>query len=139
MPCPEYWKKLELNRIILIGHSIGEYTAACLAGVFDLQTALKIVIKRGHLMKKMPSGNMMAVRADFEKLKISQMHISKLLLIMLLNHVQSPSNLKIMRRLEPYWIRMRSSIFRLIHLMLFILQLLIPLCLNSVSLLINSI
>ncbi len=53
----------------LIGHSIGEYTAACLAGVFDLPTALKIVIRRGQLMQKMPSGRMMAVRAGIEKLK----------------------------------------------------------------------
>ncbi len=53
----------------LIGHSIGEYTAACLSGVFDLPSALRIVIKRGELMRKMPSGSMMAVRAGAEKLK----------------------------------------------------------------------
>ena len=53
----------------LIGHSIGEYTAACLAGVFDLRTALKIVLKRGELMRKMPSGKMLAVRANVDLLR----------------------------------------------------------------------
>ena len=53
----------------LIGHSIGEYTAACIAGVFDLPSALKIVIKRGQLMQKMPSGKMMAVKAGVERLQ----------------------------------------------------------------------
>jgi acyl transferase domain-containing protein/thioesterase domain-containing protein/acyl carrier protein len=48
----------------LIGHSIGEYTAACISGVFDLKTALKIVIKRGELMQSMPSGKMLAVRSS---------------------------------------------------------------------------
>jgi acyl transferase domain-containing protein/surfactin synthase thioesterase subunit len=52
----------------MIGHSIGEYTAACLAGVFDLPDALKIVTKRGQLMQAMPHGKMMAVRTSCEKL-----------------------------------------------------------------------
>jgi FkbH-like protein len=47
-----------------IGHSIGEYTAACLAGVFDLRSALRIVIRRGSLMQSMPKGRMLAVRSD---------------------------------------------------------------------------
>ena len=51
----------------LIGHSIGEYTAACLAGVFSLHDALKIVCKRGRLMKEMKPGKMFAVRCSREK------------------------------------------------------------------------
>jgi len=53
----------------LIGHSIGEYSAACIAGVFDLPTALRIVIKRGQLMQSMPNGKMLAVRASSGKLR----------------------------------------------------------------------
>ena len=62
-------EQLGIKPDYLIGHSIGEYTAACIAGVFDLQTALKIVIKRGQLMRKMPGGSMMAVRATIEQLR----------------------------------------------------------------------
>lgn len=57
-----------LSPSYVTGHSIGEYAAACIAGVFDFQTALKIVIKRGELMQKMPSGTMYAVKAPREKL-----------------------------------------------------------------------
>jgi polyketide synthase PksJ len=45
----------------LIGHSVGEYLAACLAGVFDLETALTTVIKRAQIIQKLPAGGMMAL------------------------------------------------------------------------------
>ncbi|NLU93263.1 non-ribosomal peptide synthetase/type I polyketide synthase [Chitinophaga sp. Ak27] len=47
--------------VAMIGHSMGEYTAACLAGVFSADDALKLLLKRGELMKKTCEGRMMSV------------------------------------------------------------------------------
>ncbi len=45
----------------MIGHSLGEYTAACLAGVFTMEEALTLVVKRSQLMKTVPPGAMLVV------------------------------------------------------------------------------
>jgi amino acid adenylation domain-containing protein len=50
----------------LIGHSVGEFAAACLSGVFELEAALDLVYERGRLMASMPPGSMLAVKCEPE-------------------------------------------------------------------------
>jgi acyl transferase domain-containing protein/acyl carrier protein len=52
----------------MIGHSIGEFVAACLAGVFSLPDALALVCVRGQLMQEMPFGTMVSVPLSEETL-----------------------------------------------------------------------
>jgi acyl transferase domain-containing protein len=58
-------KRLERVGIVpeaMIGHSVGEFVAACLAGVFSLTDALRLIAFRAQRMQQLPSGSMMAIR-----------------------------------------------------------------------------
>ncbi|WP_291412724.1 type I polyketide synthase [Actinophytocola sp.] len=58
------WKSWRVRPDGMIGHSVGEYVAATLAGVFELPGALRLVATRGRLMGSLPPGAMAAISRD---------------------------------------------------------------------------
>jgi phthiocerol/phenolphthiocerol synthesis type-I polyketide synthase E len=63
------WMSWRIMPAALVGHSLGEYVAATLSGVFDLKDALTLVAERGRLMQELQPGCMLAVHLPEDELR----------------------------------------------------------------------
>ncbi len=67
--CAALWRNWGVTPSALLGYSLGEYVAACIAGVFTLEDALSVVVRRAKLVQSMPGGTMLAVAHPAERLQ----------------------------------------------------------------------
>ena len=65
------WMHWNIKPFAMLGHSLGEYVAACLSGVFELDTALTLIAHRGRLVWCLPQGSMLAVAQPASELNLS--------------------------------------------------------------------
>lgn len=67
--CAQLWESMGIVPTALIGHSVGEYAAACVAGVLSLEDALRIVVRRAELFETLPPGSMLSVFATESEIR----------------------------------------------------------------------
>lgn len=61
----QLWLDWGVKPAAVVGHSVGEYVAACIAGVFSLEDGLRLIAARGRLMQSLPhDGSMAALQLD---------------------------------------------------------------------------
>ncbi|MEM8505854.1 MAG: SDR family NAD(P)-dependent oxidoreductase [Cyanobacteria bacterium P01_D01_bin.1] len=66
----QLWQSWGIEPNVVLGHSVGEYAAACIAGVFSLENGLLLIAERGRLMQALPaSGEMLSILATVEQVE----------------------------------------------------------------------
>ncbi|MDB9360929.1 SDR family NAD(P)-dependent oxidoreductase [Nodularia spumigena CS-588/02] len=86
----QLWLHWGITPDFLMGHSVGEYVAACIAGVFSLPDALKLIANRARLMQQLPkNGKMLAVAASLADISKYMQPYSQKVTITAIN---SPNN-----------------------------------------------
>lgn len=66
----QLWYSWGIQPAVVMGHSVGEYVAACVAGVFSLEDGLKLIATRGRLMQQLPpSGAMVSLNTSATHLR----------------------------------------------------------------------
>ncbi|AIF48395.1 thioester reductase [Dyella japonica A8] len=63
------WLSMDVTPAAMIGHSVGEFVAAVIAGVMPLADGARLVARRGRLMQSMPAGAMLSVRLGVDALR----------------------------------------------------------------------
>ena len=63
----QVWKSWGIEPDVALGHSVGEYVAACVAGVFSVEDGLKLIARRAATMQELPAGGKMSAIACGEE------------------------------------------------------------------------
>jgi phthiocerol/phenolphthiocerol synthesis type-I polyketide synthase E len=61
----QLWESWGIQPSLMVGHSLGEYVAACVGGTMSLDHALKLIVRRGQLMQSTQEGAMLSVPLSF--------------------------------------------------------------------------
>jgi len=86
----QLWQSWGINPAVVMGHSVGEYVAACVAGVFSLEDGLRLITGRARLMQSLPQdGEMVAVFANESKVQAAIQPYAQEVAIAAINAPQS--------------------------------------------------
>jgi len=86
----QLWQSWGIKPDVVMGHSLGEYVAATIAGIWSLEAALKLVTARAKLIQELPpGGEMVSVMASIEKVEAAVKHHRETVAIAAINGPES--------------------------------------------------